>query len=306
MNRTVGFLGAGAMGAPMAANLVAAGYAVRLWNRSPEKARAVAGATVVLTPRQAAAAADVVISMLADDSSVTAVVQGPDGLLASMAKGTTHVSMSTLSVAGVRRLASLHAERGIRFIAAPVFGRPEAAKAKLLFVVPGGPKEEVEALTPLFMAMGQAIYPFPTPEQAALAKLAGNFLIGATIESVAESLVLAEKGGIDPTAMLDLLTGTIFGSPVVKNYGGRIARTEFIPPGFALPLAQKDFRLIREAARDAGVPMPVAHLVADRLDRAADAGRKDHDFAGLATVIREDAGLPPHRGGHLAPDTISP
>jgi 3-hydroxyisobutyrate dehydrogenase-like beta-hydroxyacid dehydrogenase len=143
--------------------------------------------------------------------------------------------------------------------------------------------------------MGQAIFPFPTPEQAALAKLAGNFLIGATIESVAESLALAEKGGIDPTAMLALLTGTIFGSPVVKNYGGKVARTEFTPPGFALPLAQKDFRLIREAAREAGVPMPIADLVADRLDRTVQAGRSDHDFAGFATVIREDAGLPPHR-----------
>ncbi|HWA16548.1 MAG TPA: NAD(P)-dependent oxidoreductase [Gemmatimonadales bacterium] len=292
MSQTIGFLGAGAMGAPMAANLIAAGFPVRLWNRSPEKARAVDRATVVATPKDAAKDAGIVISMLADDASVNAVVQGPDGLLASMARGSIHVSMSTLSVAGVKRLAAQHGERGIRFLAAPVFGRPEAARAKMLFIVPGGAPQDIAALTPLFNAMGQGIFPFATPEQAALAKLAGNFLIGATIESVGEALALAEKGGLDPEAMLNLLTGTIFGSPVVKNYGGRIARTEFTPAGFALPLAQKDFRLIREAARDAHVSLPVADLVADRLAQAIQAGRTDHDFAGFATVIREEAGLP--------------
>jgi 3-hydroxyisobutyrate dehydrogenase-like beta-hydroxyacid dehydrogenase len=283
------------MGAPMAANLVAAGFKVQLWNRSLEKARAVAGARVVSTPKEAAGGAQVVISMLADDASVNAVVQGPDGLLASLARGALHVSMSTLSVAGVKRLATQHGERGIRFVAAPVFGRPDAAKAKMLFIVPGGAAADLAALTPVFNAMGQGIFPFPAPEQAALAKLTGNFLIGATIEALGEALALAEKGGLDPEVMLNLLTGTIFGSPVVKNYGGRIARTEFVPAGFALPLAQKDFRLIREAARDTDVSMPVADLVAERLAQASNMGRTDHDFAGFATVIREDAGLPPHR-----------
>ncbi len=292
MSTTIGFLGAGAMGAPMAANLVAAGFTVRLWNRSPEKARAVTGATAVASPRDAVEGASVVISMLADDAAVDAVVQGPDGLLASMARESIHVSMSTLSVAMVRRLTVEHAQRGIRFAAAPVFGRPDAARAKLLFIVPGGAPTDLEPLTPVFNAMGQGIYPFPAPDQAALAKLVGNFLIGATIESLGEALALAEKGGLDPEGMLNLLTGTIFGSPVVKNYGGRIARTEFTPPGFALPLAQKDFRLIREAGRDSNVPLPVAELVADRIDEALRAGRSDHDFAGFATVIREEAGLP--------------
>jgi 3-hydroxyisobutyrate dehydrogenase-like beta-hydroxyacid dehydrogenase len=177
-----------------------------------------------------------------------------------------------------------------------VFGRPEAAKAKMLFVVPGGAAADLAALTPVFNALGQGIFPFPAPEQAALAKLSGNFLIGATIEAVGEALALAEKGGLDPEQMLSLLVGTIFGSPVMKNYGGRIARTEFVPAGFALPLAQKDFRLIREAARDSNVSMPVADLVADRMTQAIQAGRTDHDFAGFSTVIREESGLPAVRG----------
>lgn len=293
MSKTIGFLGAGSMGAPMAANLVTAGYKVQLWNRSPEKARAVAGAMAVLSPKTAAAGAGVVITMLADDASVDAVTNGADGLLANMEPGSIHVSMSTLSVAGVRRLTGQHADRGLRFVAAPVFGRPDAARAKLLFIVPGGAAADVESLAPIFAAMGQGTFPMPGPEQAALAKLVGNFMIGATIEAVGEALALAEKGGLDPEAMLDLLTGTIFGSPVVKTYGGRVARTEFTPPGFALSLAQKDFRLIREAGRDAGAPLPIADLVAQRLDETAQRGRGDIDFAGFATVIREAAGLKP-------------
>jgi 3-hydroxyisobutyrate dehydrogenase-like beta-hydroxyacid dehydrogenase len=203
--------------------------------------------------------------------------------------------MSTLSVAAVRRLTAQHAEARVRFVAAPVFGRPEAAKGRQLFIVAGGAPADLEPLTPIFTAMGQGTYPFPVPEQAALAKLVGNFLLGATIESLGEALALAEKGGLDPEGMLNLLTGTLFGSPVVKGYGGRIARTEFTPPGFALSLAQKDFRLIREAGRDANVPLPVADMVADRIDRALRAGRTGYDFAGFATVIREAAGLPAHR-----------
>jgi 3-hydroxyisobutyrate dehydrogenase-like beta-hydroxyacid dehydrogenase len=124
-----------------------------------------------------------------------------------------------------------------------------------------------------------------------LAKLAGNFLIGATVEALGEALTLAEKGGLDPERLLAMLTSTLFGSPVVKNYGARIARTEFVPPGFALGLAGKDFRLIHEAARELQVPMPVADLVSQRLAQAMTQGREQYDFAGFASVIREAAGL---------------
>jgi 3-hydroxyisobutyrate dehydrogenase-like beta-hydroxyacid dehydrogenase len=296
MTMTIGCIGAGAMGAPMAANLVAAGFTVRVWNRSADKARAIREATVTATPRAAAEGADVVISMLADDAAVDAVTLGADGVLAGLGAAAVHLSMSTLSIAGVRRLAAMHAEAGRRFVAAPVFGRPEAAKAKLLWIVAGGPTDVVTSLAPVFAALGQGSFAFATPEQAALAKLAGNFLIGATIESLSEALVLGEKGGIAPEALLDLFTSTLFGSPVVKNYGARIARTEFTPPGFALSLAQKDFRLIRAASAEHGAPMPVAELVAQRLDETARQGRAEYDFAGFASVIREAAGLNERRG----------
>lgn len=295
MSATVGFLGLGAMGLPMAANLVGAGFRVRAWNRSPGKAEALTGAFAARTPREATEGAEFVVTMLADDRAVEAVTEGPDGLLGGLPVGAIHVGMSTVSLAAARRLAEGHAARGRGFVAAPVFGRPEAARARQLWIIPGGDAELVRRAEPLFAALGQGSFPQPTAEQAALAKLAGNFLIGATIEALGEALVLAEKGGLDPERLLGMLTATLFGSPVVRNYGARIARTEFTPPGFALPLARKDFRLIQEAARETETPMPLAELVADRLTEALGRGRDGYDFAGLATVIREEAGLAERR-----------
>jgi 3-hydroxyisobutyrate dehydrogenase-like beta-hydroxyacid dehydrogenase len=295
MKTTVAVLGLGAMGAPMAANLVAAGFRVRVWNRSAAKAEALTGAEPAGTPRDAVAEAEFVITMLADDAAVEAITFAPDGVLAALRPEAIHLSMSTISLNATRRLARGHAERGRGFLAAPVFGRPEAARARLLWIVPGGDPALIKRAEPVFAALGQATFPMATPEQAVLAKLAGNFLIGATIESLGEAFVLAEKGGLDPERLLAMLAGTLFGSPVVKNYGPRIARTEFTPPGFALPLARKDLRLVQEAAQETAVPMPLAELVADRIDEALRAGRQGYDFAGFASVIREEAGLPERR-----------
>jgi 3-hydroxyisobutyrate dehydrogenase-like beta-hydroxyacid dehydrogenase len=294
MTTTVAFLGLGAMGAPMAANLVAAGFTVRVWNRSRQRA-AIPGAERAESPGEAARGAAFAITMLADDAAVEAVTLGPDGLLAGLSAAAVHLGMSTISLAATRRLVAAHEESGVVYLAAPVFGRPEAAKAKLLWIVPGGPAEAIERAAPVFAALGQGTFPLRSAEQAALAKLAGNFLIGATIESLGEALVLAEKGGLDPEQLLALLTGTLFGAPIYKNYGLRIARTEFTPPGFALSLALKDFQLISEAASELGAPMPVAELVRDRISAALRAGGEHDDFAGFTVGIREAARLPKQR-----------
>lgn len=292
---TVAFLGLGAMGMPMAANLVAAGFTVRAWNRSSHRTESLAGAIPCPTPREAASGAEFVLTMLADDAAVEAVTQGADGILAGLGPEAIHLGMSTLSLPAVRRLVQAHADRGRSYVAAPVFGRPEAARAKLLWIVPGGDAIPLSRAEPVFAALGQATFLMPTAEQAALAKLAGNFLLGATIEALGEALVLAEKGGLDPEQFLDLMTSTLFGTPVHRSYGARIARTEFVPPGFALSLARKDFRLILGAATETGVPMPLAELVLGRLDAAVRLGRADYDFAGLASVIREESGLKERR-----------
>ena len=295
MSTTVAFLGLGGMGAPMAENLIAAGFALRAWNRSPAKTAALVGAVPAGSPRDAAVGADFVITMLADDRAVEEVVFGSDGLLGGLAPGATHLGMSTISLAATRRLVQAHADHGQEYVAAPVFGRPEAAKARLLWIVPGGPAAAIERARPVFAALGQGNFPMESAEHAMLAKLAGNFLIGAMVESLGEALVLAERGGLDPERLLAMLTGTLFPAPVYKSYGARIARTEFTPPGFALPLALKDFRLVLQASEETGAPMPLAELVEDRLATALGLGREGYDFAGLTSVIREEAGLPERR-----------
>lgn len=296
MSITIACLGLGAMGAPMAANLVTAGFTVRAWNRTRARADALEGATATATPREAATGAAFVITMLADDAAVESVTYGPDGLLAGAAKGALHISTSTISLAATRRLAETHAERGVEFIAAPVFGRPDAARNRLLWIVPGGPGAALERAAPIFAAIGQGTFPMPSAERAILAKLAGNFMIGATIEALGEALVLAEKGGLDPELMLTVLTGSLFNAPVYRNYGPRIARTEFVPAGFTLPLALKDLQLVLAAASEFRTPMPLAEMVRDRINTALRRGREQYDFAGLATVIREAAGLGERRG----------
>ena len=295
MTTTVAFLGLGGMGLPMAANLVTAGFRVRAWNRSVARLEGLTGAEPCRTPHEAAEGSAFVISMVADGMAAEAVSFGPKGLLGALAPDAVHIGMSTVSLAATRRLVSAHADQGREYVAAPVFGRPEAAAARKLWIVVGGDPDPVARAEPVFAALGQGTYRFPTAEQATLAKLAGNFLIGATVEALSEALVLVEKGGLDPEQFLAMLTGTLFDLPLVRNYGARIARTEFTPAGFSIPLARKDFTLIRAASEEFEAPLPIAELVGDRLEEAARRGRRHYDLAGLASVVREEAGLPERR-----------
>jgi 3-hydroxyisobutyrate dehydrogenase-like beta-hydroxyacid dehydrogenase len=286
--RTVAVLGLGQMGRPIAANLVAAGFAVRTWNRS---GGTVEGAVACATIADAAAGADVALTMLSEDAAVEAVTFGEGRLLVALRGGALHVGMSTVSVALAGRLAEAHRAAGQGFVAAPVFGRPDAAAAGRLWIVPGGDAPDVEALAAVFAALGQGTFPMPGAREAALAKLCGNFLIAANIEIIAEALALGEKGGIPPAALLHMLTGTLFGSPVVQRYGGMIASGAFSPPGFAMALGLKDMRLVLEAGEQSRTPLPVAELLRSRFLTALATGREGLDWAGIAGVVREQAGL---------------
>lgn len=290
----IAVLGLGQMGRPIAANLVAAGFAVRTWNRS---GGAVEGAEACRTIADAVRGADVALTMLAEDDALRAVTFGDGKLLRELRAGAVHLSMSTISMALAAELAARHEEEGQAFVACPVFGRPDAAAARKLWLVPGGAPDVLARLKPVFDAIGQGAFPMPGAREAALAKLCGNFLIAATIEAMAEALVLGEKGGIEPDALLGLLTGTIFGSPVVQRYGGMVARTEFTPAGFALPLGLKDARLALEAGEQLRAPLPIAELVRGRYLTALARGRADEDWAAIAGVVREEAGLPARRAG---------
>jgi 3-hydroxyisobutyrate dehydrogenase-like beta-hydroxyacid dehydrogenase len=290
----VGFIGLGSMGSGMAANLLKAGHALTVYNRTPAKAEALVaeGATLAKTPREAAHG-DVVVTMLADDAAVESVVFGTDGILAGLKTLSIHISMSTISVALAERLASAHRAAGQRFVAAPVFGRPEAAVAGKLFIVAGGEPKTVQACQPLFEVLGQRTFVIADePPKANLVKLSGNFLSAAVIETLGEAFALVNKAGIDRARYLDILTNTLFAAPVYKTYGGIIAEERYAPPGFKANLGFKDIHLALGAAEALQVPMPVASLLRDRFLALLATGAGDLDWSALAALASRDAGEP--------------
>jgi len=290
------FIGLGNMGAAMATNLLRAGHAVTVFNRSPDKTEPLVrdGATAAADPAAAASGAEVAISMLADDTATAAVTFGARGLLAGLALGAAHVAMATISVALSERLAAAHAAAGQGFAAAPVFGRPDRAAAGKLFIVAGGAAPLLDRLAPVFAAIGQRTFAISaTPAAANLVKLSGNFLTAATIEALGEAFALIRKAGIDPHAYLDLLTGTQFTAPMYRTYGTQMADERYEPAGFPVPLGLKDIRLALAAAETAGVPMPLASLLRDQLMTVLARGGGKRDWAALGDLAAANAGLQP-------------
>jgi 3-hydroxyisobutyrate dehydrogenase-like beta-hydroxyacid dehydrogenase len=284
----VGFVGLGQMGSAMAANLVKEGHEVTVWNRSPARAAPLVAAGARLAERPAdAAQGEVVMTMLADDAAVEAVVYGEGGLAGAPA---LHVGHSTISVALAQQLAGDAAPRG--YLSAPVFGRPPAAEAGKLFVVAAGRAELIDRCVPLFDAIGQRLFRAgDTPSAANLVKLSGNFMIMAVVEALAEAMTLAEKGGVDRAMLLEVLTGTLFGAPVVHTYGDMLVADRFRPAGFAAPLGLKDMNLADAAATAARVPMPLLAIVRDHLRAIVAQEGDDIDWAGMALAVRRGAAL---------------
>jgi 3-hydroxyisobutyrate dehydrogenase-like beta-hydroxyacid dehydrogenase len=289
----IGFIGLGNMGHGMATNLLKAGHQITVYNRSPGKAEALVqqGATAARNVAEACAG-EVVFTMLSDDQAVESVAFGEDGIVASLKPGATHVSSSTISVALSERLAAAHAKAGQQYVAAPVFGRPEAASAAKLFVVAAGAPQVLESLVPLFDAIGQRTFVVSDqPQTANLVKASGNFLLASAIESVSEAVALVAKAGVDRQQYVDILTSTLFAAPAYQIYGGLIARQEFEPAGMAAALGLKDIRLVLAAAEQLRVPLPVASLLRDRLLTLVATGGGHLDWSALAMLADRDAGL---------------
>ncbi|MFB2562765.1 NAD(P)-dependent oxidoreductase [Rhizobium sp. IMFF44] len=289
----VGFIGLGQMGSAMTVNLIKAGHEVTVYNRSRGKAEALAGEGAKVAATVADACGDeAVFTMLAHDDALSAVVHGDGGVLASLGKGAVHISASTISVAMSERLTREHAAAGQHFVAAPVFGRPEAAAAAKLFIAAAGTPDAIQSVTPLFDAIGQRTFVLgEEPKAANLVKLSGNFLIASVIESLGEAMALVEKGGVDRHAYLDLLTSTLFNAPVYKTYGGLIADRKFQPAGFTAPLGQKDIRLALAAGEALNVPLPLASLLRDRFLTLLAHGGEELDWSAIGVFAAQDSGL---------------
>jgi len=292
----IAFLGLGNMGMPMAENLYAAGFPLTVYNRSMEKARLFAsgktGIDVAATPAEAAMRADIIITMVADDHALQEVVEGKNGILQTAQKDVVHISMSTVSVALVDYLSRVHLDHGLTWISAPVFGRPEMAAQKKLWVIAAGPKGDVDTLKTVFNALSQgSFYCGEKPSLANVIKLCGNFSLMAMIETLGEAFSLAEKAGISPSFLLEVLNTALFKSPVYENYGNIIAKKRYQPAGFKFQLGLKDAMLVDDTALVYKTPMPLAALIRNHYLEGMAQGRTNEDWAALAEVIRQKAGL---------------
>jgi 3-hydroxyisobutyrate dehydrogenase-like beta-hydroxyacid dehydrogenase len=293
----IGFVGLGRMGTAMAANLAATGYQVTAYVRRPEQMDKLAALGLKPTTKVTQLFdCEVVISMLPDDAAVRAIVLGRDdlgiaGLASGLKRGAIHLSMSTISTSAASDLAREHARHGQGYVAAPVFGNPDAAKARQLFIVAAGAQADVEHCQPLFDSLGQKAFVIGTdPEQANLVKLLGNMMTATTLEMLGEVVAVARKRGLDPKPFIDVMTSTMFGGRAHKIYGDKIVRQSYAA-GFVMPLVLKDVRLALAEAEKAGAPMPSVDVVRDRLITGIARGYGDLDWTALGLVAAEEAGL---------------
>jgi 3-hydroxyisobutyrate dehydrogenase-like beta-hydroxyacid dehydrogenase len=275
------FIGLGKMGTGMARNLLRAGHQLTVYNRTREKAEALTaeGAHLAATPEEACRGCDAVVTMLSDDHAVEE--------FAPAIGSAVHAGCSTISTALARRLAADNPN----YLSSPVFGRPEAAEAKRLLVVPAGPTALVEKCRPVFDAIGrQAFLAGEEPWQANAVKLCGNFMIASMLESFSEAFATLRKAEVDPHLFLDVMNA-LFGSAVYANYGRAIADEQFEPAGFALKLGLKDVRLALETAHECASPMPFASILKDQFLAAFAAGQGEMDWASVAKIAARNAGL---------------
>jgi 3-hydroxyisobutyrate dehydrogenase-like beta-hydroxyacid dehydrogenase len=293
----IGFVGLGRMGAAMAANLAAAGRHVIAYVRRQDQI----GKLEALGLKPTTDIGDLIdcefiISMLPDDDAVREIVFGRtgddfDGLAAGMMPRAIHLSMSTISSAGASLLASEHARHGQGYVAAPVFGNPDAAKARQLYIVAAGAAADVERCQPILDVLGQKTFVVGAdPGEANLVKLLGNMMSATALEMLGEVVAVFRKRDLNPQSFIDIMTSTMFGGRAHKIYGDKIARQTYAP-GFVLPLVLKDVRLALAEAERAGAPLPSVGVVRDRLITGIARGYGELDWTSLGLIAAEEAGL---------------
>nr|WP_224248738.1 NAD(P)-dependent oxidoreductase [Hyalangium gracile] len=290
----IGFVGLGNMGLAMAKNLLKAGHELAVYNRTQAKGESLRaeGARVAETPREAARGAEVVFTMLADDRAVEAVVFGETGIISGMEKGAVHISSSTISVALSERMAEAHARASQGYVSAPVFGRPDAAAAKQLWVLVAGPAADVQRCRPLLEAVGRGMSLLGEKASAAnVVKLSGNFLIASLMEALGEAFALTRKAGVEPKTFLEVFQSVFAKGPIFERYATLIANAQYEPAGFALRLGLKDVGLVLQAGGDAQVPMPLASLLRDHYLESVARGMGEQDWAALGALAAQRAGL---------------
>ncbi len=285
---TVGFIGLGIMGRPMAHNLLRAGFALTVHSRSPVPVDELvaAGASRATSPSNVASAAQVVVTMLPDTPDVERVLLGEDGVAEGAGPGALVIDMSTIDPLATRRFAEALASPGVSFLDAPVSGGERGAVEGTLSIMAGGPEEAFVRALPLLRAMGRNVVHVGSSGAGQVAKACNQLVVGATIEGVAEALVLAAKAGVDPAKVREALLGGFAGSKILEVHGRRMLDHDF-EPGFRARLHRKDARIVLDTARQLGVPVPSFESVAEQLDRLVEGGGGDLDHSALVTLLEE-------------------
>lgn len=267
MNQTIGFIGLGAMGQPMALNLLKAGYALKVYNRTASKTEPLVaqGAEAAAQPDGVVMPGGIVVSIVSDDAALEEVVMS-SGFLEQLGQDGIHLSMTTVSPATSRKLAEVHARHGSHYLDAPVFGPPPAAAAQKLWICLSGPAAAKERVRPLLEALGQGVFDFGEAVGAGnTVKLSGNFISFTTMQALTEVLSLAKKSGIDPMQVVEMFTQTLFPIPAFQYFGKQIVlNPEYFTTAW---IVLKDTSMFREAAIQADVQAPVAHLLYDLLQK---------------------------------------
>ncbi|HEY8383026.1 MAG TPA: NAD(P)-dependent oxidoreductase [Microvirga sp.] len=288
----IALLGTGLMGAPMVRRLLGAGFSVTVWNRTPEKAQALAadGAEVAGSAAEAAREADAVITMLENGAVVTDVLFG-QGVAAAMRAGATFIDMSSIPPSVAKDHAARLAERGVRHLDAPVSGGTVGAEQGTLAIMAGGEKAVFEAALPVFAAMGRSTHVGPHGA-GQLAKLANQAIVGITIGAVSEALLLAAAGGADPAAVREAIRGGFAESRILEVHGQRMIDRDFAPRGF-VHIQVKDLDTILATAAEYGLTLPLTQNVRDRFVELRDrlgGSHLDHS----ALLLQLEAMNPPH------------
>lgn len=284
---SVAVVGLGSMGRPMARNLLAAGHEVTVWNRSPGPVEDLVAEGAHRAERiEDAFASGVVFSVLADDGAVADAILD-SGVLAQAPAGALHVNLATVSTSLARRAAAVHAGYGVGYLAAPVFGRATVAEQGALNVVVAGDPGQIDRVQELFDVIGSRTWRLgDVPEQANAVKILGNYLLACAIESLGEAVGLAEKAGVDPAQLVELMTTTLFPGPVYATYGGLIAERRYQPAGFTTVLGRKDVHLALDAADAVGATLPFGAVLREVFEQALAQGRADDDWASIAELRR--------------------
>ena len=290
----VGFIGLGRMGQVMVRRMLEGGHDLGVYNRTPEKSKALVemGAKAMSSIEQAASYGEGVFTMLADDAAVTEVVERPGGLLQSLPRGGIHICAGTHSVATIQKLKAAHGGAGQILMATPMLGRPDVVASGQAGMVLGGPQSSLDRCRPLFAAIARRTFEAGAdPAAAAAIKIANNFVLGCAIEAMGEGFALVRKYDVVPDVFYDVMTDGLFACSAYKVYGKIIAEERYLPAGQRAILGLKDANLALAAGEAVGVPLPSGNVWRDRLVGAAAHGESEHDWAVMARDQARASGL---------------